>query len=47
MMFKLRCPKCGNYMNYQTIKEILGKKKACVYCGKSFKVMENIVKKLK
>jgi uncharacterized Zn-finger protein len=33
--FLLICPKCGNKMKYQTDNP-LGKKKMCVYCGKSF-----------
>jgi uncharacterized protein (DUF983 family) len=45
-MFKLHCPKCGNSMNYQNYTGLIGKRKACVYCGKSFKVMENIIKKM-
>ena len=43
-MFLLQCPKCGNRMLYQSKDKILsGKKKACVYCGHSFKVSEHII----
>lgn len=43
-MFLLQCPKCGNRMLYQSKGRILaGKKKACVYCGHSFKVSEHII----
>jgi len=47
-MFLLKCPKCGNTMKYQQMKEgFLGsKKKACVYCGRSFLVKDHIVKKI-
>ncbi len=42
MMLVLKCPKCGNKMKYQTTDIYLtGKRKRCVYCGKSFKVKDN------
>ena len=48
MMFLLKCPKCGNDMKYQTEDIILSKKaKRCVYCGRSFKVKDHILKRLK
>jgi primosomal protein N' len=34
----LRCPQCKQRMNYQPRGELIGKKKKCVYCGKSFTV---------
>jgi len=47
MMLLLKCPKCKHNMKYQAKSMILAKKrKQCVYCGKSFLVGENIVKKL-
>jgi len=40
----LRCPKCKNKMKYGGRTFLLGnKRKACVYCGISFKVKENII----
>ncbi len=45
-VFLLKCPHCGNQMKYGTEdNELLDKRKACVYCGKSYKVREHIVKK--
>lgn len=47
MMFLLKCPKCGNNMKYDSRGVILTKKrKRCVYCGRSFKAGDCIVKKL-
>jgi len=47
MMLLLICPKCKNRMKYQSQDKILtGKRKACVYCGRSFLVRENILKKV-
>lgn len=49
-MFVLRCPKCKNQMKYLPSKHsttISGKIKKCVYCNRSFKVTENIVKQEK
>jgi uncharacterized Zn-finger protein len=45
-MLLLKCPKCGNQMKYQQV-GILNrqKRKACVYCGKSFQVTDHIVQK--
>jgi len=46
-MFLLKCPKCNNTQNYQSSTITLtGKRKKCVYCGNSFKVHENILKKI-
>jgi hypothetical protein len=46
-MILLQCPKCGNRMKYQPKDKFLSsKKKACVYCGHSFKVSEHIIKKI-
>lgn len=45
-ILKLKCPKCKNTMNYQAKTIILSaKRKTCVYCGKTFKIKENIIKK--
>ncbi|MCA9477557.1 MAG: hypothetical protein KC535_00225 [Nanoarchaeota archaeon] len=38
MMLILSCPNCRQRMKYQPRKEIIGKKKQCVYCGKTFTV---------
>lgn len=46
-MLLLRCPKCGHDMKYQEMSQLDRKKaKRCVYCGKSFKVVDHIVKKI-
>jgi len=42
-MQRLRCPKCKNQMNYESVGRITKKRKRCVYCGKSFKVSESTV----
>jgi len=47
MLFLLRCPKCKNNMKYDSKGIILFKKrKQCVYCGHSYKIKDNIIKKL-
>ncbi|MFO8015827.1 MAG: hypothetical protein R6U32_01850 [Candidatus Woesearchaeota archaeon] len=47
-MFILKCPKCGNEMKYEGRGSLPGsKRKACVYCGASFKVKDNIIKEIK
>jgi len=49
----LKCPKCGNKMKYSPAKSSRKpaaerkKSKKCVYCGKTFKVEDNIVEVLK
>lgn len=43
-MFLLRCPKCGNQMKYSPSGSLDGKKKRCVYCGRTFTVHSNIEK---
>lgn len=46
-MLLLRCPKCKQTMKYQAMSMLLFKKrKKCVYCGFSYKVKDNIVKKI-
>lgn len=41
----LKCPKCGNTMNYMPRNTLTVKnKKRCVYCGKTFKVVDYIMK---
>jgi hypothetical protein len=46
-MFLLQCPKCKQQMKYESRnEEIFRKKKRCVYCGKTFDVRKNLVKKL-
>ena len=43
-MLLLQCPNCKNRMKYQSTDGYVFKKvKKCVYCGRSFKVSENIV----
>ncbi|NQU79201.1 hypothetical protein HQ545_05540 [Candidatus Woesearchaeota archaeon] len=45
--FLLRCPGCGHNMKYHTITRILSdKRKSCVYCGRSFKVKEHVLKEI-
>lgn len=47
MMFLLKCPRCGNQMKYQgRDANIIGKRKACVYCNFSMEVRNAIVKEL-
>jgi len=44
-MLLLKCPRCKNNMKYQpTNSELSTKVKRCVYCGRTYKVKENIVK---
>jgi len=46
-MFLLRCPKCRHSMKYQGRTSALkGKRKSCVYCGKSYLVKDAIVKEI-
>jgi len=46
-MLLLKCPKCKNNMKYQSMDgNIIGKSKRCVYCGRSFKIRDNIIKKV-
>jgi len=46
-MLLLYCPKCRNKMKYDTKDKSLAKKrKVCVYCGKSFSVIEHIVERI-
>ncbi len=43
----LKCPKCKNDMKYQSRDmSLTGKSKRCVYCGRSFKVLGRIIKKV-
>jgi len=47
MILLLLCPKCKHRMKYQAKTMILaGKRKVCVYCGKSFKIKDYVVKKV-
>ncbi|MEM4336951.1 MAG: hypothetical protein QXG86_03025 [Candidatus Woesearchaeota archaeon] len=46
MIYLLQCPKCKNKMKYSTALLLENKRKICVYCGKSFKAKEAIIKKL-
>jgi DNA-directed RNA polymerase subunit M/transcription elongation factor TFIIS len=44
-MLVLKCPKCGNRMNYEAKEGALADKvKRCVYCGRSFKVKDRVIK---
>ena len=46
MIITLKCPKCKTEMKYMCRDGIItGKRKACVYCGKSYSVRQNIVQK--
>jgi transposase-like protein len=47
-MFKVKCPKCKQEMLCSPLnnkKAISSKYKRCVYCGKTFKITENILEK--
>lgn len=44
MIFLLKCPNCGNQMKYASASKLVkGKRKRCVYCGKSFEVSTHTV----
>lgn len=46
-LFLLKCSNCGHDQKYHTDNLILtGKKKRCVYCGKTFSVRSHLVKRL-
>ena len=46
--FLLRCPGCGHDMKYHTGTRVLAeKRKRCVYCGRSFRVRDHVVKEAK
>jgi uncharacterized protein YbaR (Trm112 family) len=40
----LHCPKCKNNMLYEPRGSIIGKSKACVYCGRHFRVKSAVLK---
>lgn len=43
MTMTVRCPQCGNHMQYQpSDNSITDKTKTCVYCNKSFKVRDHL-----
>ncbi len=43
-MMLLQCPHCGNRMKYQGGSgSLAGKRKQCVYCGKSYSVAGHAV----
>ncbi|MBW2971432.1 hypothetical protein KY359_00200 [Candidatus Woesearchaeota archaeon] len=45
--FLLRCPGCGHDMKYHTTTKVLSdRRKSCVYCGRSFKAKDHLVKEL-
>lgn len=47
MLFLLKCPGCKNDMKYNARDTILHNKiKRCVYCGKNYRVKNNILKQL-
>ncbi len=45
-MLLLRCPQCKQTMKYQATdnKPVEKKVKRCVYCGKNFKIRQNVEK---
>ncbi len=45
-MFLLGCPQCGHEMKYGTKDPLTGKKKRCVYCGKTFDASKNLIRKI-
>ncbi|MBU0980708.1 MAG: hypothetical protein KJ709_07920 [Nanoarchaeota archaeon] len=47
MIFLLRCRHCGNTMKFQAATMMMkGKRKRCVYCGKSFEVSRAVIEQL-
>ncbi len=45
--FLVKCPSCGNKMKYHSTTKILsGKKKRCVYCGRSFSVKDHVLNEI-
>ncbi|MFA6888977.1 MAG: hypothetical protein WC254_05785 [Candidatus Woesearchaeota archaeon] len=44
-VFLVQCPQCHNKMKFMPFKidTLFGKKKRCVYCGKTFSIREHIV----
>ena len=47
LRFELKCPQCHHHMKYEARDSILTNKiKKCVYCGKNYRVKNNIVKQL-
>jgi len=45
MIYLLKCPGCKHNMKYSPMKSGSNKRKTCVYCGRSFAVIGNIIKK--
>ena len=46
-MFRILCPNCKHRMKYQAMTPTLkNKSKKCVYCGKSFRIKSQILKKV-
>jgi len=45
-MILAKCPKCGNNQKCNPVGTLAGKRKACVYCGKSFLILNSIHKKI-
>ncbi|MGM5480923.1 MAG: hypothetical protein ACQESE_00785 [Nanobdellota archaeon] len=46
MKLLLICPKCRNTMQYENrTKEVIGKTKKCVYCGRNFTVNRKSIEK--
>jgi len=44
-VYLLQCPECKNRMKYATAGILSDKRKTCVYCGKSFKTRDRVLKK--
>ncbi|MFH1408563.1 MAG: hypothetical protein ABIH34_01520 [Nanoarchaeota archaeon] len=47
MIFLLRCTHCSQRMKFQSPTKVLaGKRKRCVYCGKSFNVFKGVLRQV-
>ena len=44
MIITLRCPHCKQYMKYSPRKNLIRKRKSCVFCGKSFAINNDNVR---
>ncbi len=45
-MLLLKCPHCGNQMKYGG-NPVGGKRKSCVYCGRSFIIMNHVLSEVR
>jgi uncharacterized protein YbaR (Trm112 family) len=50
ILLLLKCPQCKKDMKYHTYSSkdsVANKVKKCVYCGRSYKIKDNIIRGLK